>query len=126
MPPVAKKVLIIDDDRTIHLTLRTLFEKNGYQVIAALDAMQGVMMGRQAKPDLIVLDIMMPAGGGYYVYENLQRMSYSFQVPVIVYTAADLNEVSARLGGINTIRFIQKGAGMESLLKTADELLGGG
>ena len=46
-----KKILVIEDDKTIQLLLKVVLERGGYQVVSALDGMQGLMLARQVKPD---------------------------------------------------------------------------
>lgn len=123
MPP-RKKILVIDDDKTTHSILKLALEKAGYQVFAALDAMQGMMSAKQLKPDLIVLDILMPAGGGFAVYERLQMMSGSFQVPFIIYSSLPGSEILAKIQEGPTVKVLNKGGRLEELLAAAAELTG--
>ncbi|MDD2805677.1 MAG: response regulator [Elusimicrobiales bacterium] len=123
MPP-RKKVLVIDDDKTIHAILKMAFEKAGYQVFAALDAMQGMMMAKQVRPELIVLDIMMPAGGGFAVYDRLQMMSGSFQVPFLIYSSVPGSEIMAKIQEGPTVKILSKTAKLEEVIAAANELTG--
>jgi CheY-like chemotaxis protein len=59
-----KTILVIDDDKNVHNILKIALEYEGFRVLAALDPMLGVKTARENKPDLIILDAMMPAGGG--------------------------------------------------------------
>jgi len=70
-----KKVLIVDDDKAIQNMVKAVLEQAGYEVSAALDAMQGPMFARKVKPDLIVLDINLPGGSGEKVFERLRAMT---------------------------------------------------
>lgn len=120
-----KKILIVDDDKTVHALLKLIFEKAGYQVFPALDAMQGMMMAKQIRPDLIVLDIMMPAGGGFSVYERLQMMSGSFQVPFLIYSSMPYGEISAKIPESPSVAILSKTANQEQLLEAAARLTSG-
>ncbi len=124
MTGAAKKVLIIDDDKIIHSILRLAFTKAGYQVFPALDAMQGMMMAKQIKPDLIVLDIMMPAGGGFAVYDRLQMMSGSFQVPFLIFSSVNRDEILKKIPEGPQVIVLAKTASMESVIESAGRLLG--
>lgn len=117
-----KKVLIIDDDKTVHSILKLTFEKAGYKVFAALDAMQGMMMTKQLRPDLIVLDIMMPAGGGFAVYERLQMMSGTFQVPFLIYSSMNRDEILAKIPEGPQVAILSKTAPLDSVLEAAARL----
>jgi CheY-like chemotaxis protein len=80
-PPT--KVLIIDDDKTVVSTVSAVLQAGGYKVASALDPVQGFMAVRRESPQVVVLDLMMPAGGGMQL---LQRLSSVVNVPVIVIT----------------------------------------
>lgn len=123
MPPLNKKILVMDDDKTVHSVLKLVFEKAGYQVFSALDAMQGMMMTKQVKPDLIVLDIMMPAGGGFAVYERLQMMSGSFQVPFLVYSSMSREDILAKIPEGQRVEVLSKTAPINTILAAAERLL---
>lgn len=88
-----KKILVIDDDRDVQMILRTALEKAGYQVTSALDGMQGPMIARQTNPDLIILDVMMPAGGGKAVYERLKQSAKTAAIPILIYSAMPRDQV---------------------------------
>ncbi len=124
MMATPKKVLVIDDDKTIHAVLRHAFTNAGYQVSSALDAMQGLMMAKQLKPDLIVLDMAMPAGGGSSVYERLQLMSDSFQVPFLIYSGKSLAEVRELIPEAPNMEVLNKTAKIDEVLAAAARLTG--
>lgn len=119
-----KKILIVDDDKTVHTMLKMVLEKAGYQVFAALDAMQGLMMTRQVRPDLVILDLMMPAGGGISVYERLQMMSGTFQVPFLIYSSMERSEIDKLLQEGPTVAIVGKAAPVADILAAAERLLG--
>ncbi len=123
MPPPNKKILVMDDDKTVHSILKLVFEKAGYQVFSALDAMQGMMMAKQVKPDLIVLDIMMPAGGGFAVYERLQMMSGTFQVPFLIYSSVSREDILAKIPEGQRVEVLSKTAPIDTILAAAERLL---
>lgn len=110
-----KKVLVIDDDKAIHAALRPLLTGAGYQMISALDAMQGVMMARQSPPELIILDINMPAGGGLAVFERLRTLNGTMQVPILICTAVALDTVRAKIPEAPDVAFLQKPASLQAI-----------
>ena len=65
------KILLIDDDKTVVNMLSAVLSAAGYQVISALDPVQGFMAVRREKPQLVLLDLMMPAGGGMPLLKKL-------------------------------------------------------
>jgi DNA-binding response OmpR family regulator len=80
------KVLLVDDDRDLVAALRLAFERRGCRVTAAHDSEEGLRKAEEGRPDLIVLDIMMPEMDGISVCKELRKTS---NVPVIILTARD-------------------------------------
>ena len=78
-----KKILIVDDERDIVKVLVIRLESSGYEVISAFDGAQGVFMAHKEQPDLIILDIRMPAGDGFSVAERLKRSTHTWTIPII-------------------------------------------
>ena len=83
----AKRVLIIDDDKTMVTLMTTLLRKEGFQVIAAFDGASGFMVAQKQRPDLILLDMQMPAGGGEAVWSRLAASAHTSAIPVVYVTA---------------------------------------
>jgi CheY-like chemotaxis protein len=119
-----RKVLVIDDEKDIHAALRAIFQARGDQVLSALDPVQGLMLARQAKPDLIVLDINMPGGGGYTAYERFSTLAGTMEIPILVYTAVPLQEVEGRIPKSPTTAILSKPAAPEAIAAAAEKLLG--
>lgn len=80
------KILLVDDEKKILTMLRAYLEKEDYQIVEALDGRQALDAFRQEKPDLIVLDIMLPVMDGLEVCREIRRTS---EAPVIMLTARD-------------------------------------
>ena len=70
-----KKVLVVDDEMNIRLFLKTLLETSGYSPHLAKNAREGLERAWEIKPDLIILDVMMPGEGGLVMYQGLDRKS---------------------------------------------------
>ncbi|MCJ7612985.1 MAG: response regulator, partial [Candidatus Aminicenantes bacterium] len=66
-----KTILVADDDPEIVKLLSIQLKRAGYEVLAAMDGLQAVMIVHKSTPDLIILDMLMPAGGGASVLEKL-------------------------------------------------------
>ncbi len=84
------KVLTVDDDRDLVEALRIVLESGGYEAVAAYDAEEGLEKARSEKPDLILLDVMMPsATEGFHFVWKLRNLEgeYFRTVPVILLTA---------------------------------------
>ena len=90
-----KKILIVEDDPGIQMSLKDEFESEGYFVFAANDGEKGLMMIKERKPDLIILDIMLPELDGYEVCKKLRREGDN--TPIIMLTVKD-KEIDKVLG----------------------------
>jgi DNA-binding response OmpR family regulator len=82
-----KRVLIVDDEMNIRLFLKTLVETSGYKPYLARNAGEGLERAHEEKPDLIILDVMMPGEGGLRMYQGLQEDEALKGVPVIMLSA---------------------------------------
>ena len=117
-------ILIVDDERDIHRVLKAILEGAGYSVASALDSMQALMSARQVRPDLIVLDIQMPGGGGVKVYERLRINNNFLTTPILIYTAINLQEVRKQVPEHPKTEILAKPAQPEEILLAVERLLG--
>lgn len=83
-----KTVLLVDDDNTVLLTIGVRLKAMGYKVHTAKDAASAVCSARKVEPDVVVLDISLPAGDGFTVAERLQQLIGSAATPIIFITAS--------------------------------------
>ena len=81
------KVLIVDDDADIVDAMRFVLEKNGYKVIIATDGNSGLGKTRAEKPDVIILDVMMPGLDGFEVARELKQDAQTKHIPILMLTA---------------------------------------
>jgi CheY-like chemotaxis protein len=79
-----QKILVIDDNRALVLAAEKVLQKEGYTVCTALNGLDGLLKARSEKPDLILLDIVMPDMDGYKVCRELRSDSNTTQIPVII------------------------------------------
>lgn len=82
-----KTVLVVDDQLEMRLFLRTLLETHGFRPVLATDGQRGFESAQQVKPDVIVLDVMMPNEGGAIMYRKLKADARLSRVPVIMLSA---------------------------------------
>jgi len=81
------RILVVDDERLITTMLKDILEANGYEVLVAYDGQEGLRQARAWRPDLIILDIMMPKLDGFKV-ARLLKFDRNFQhIPIIMLTA---------------------------------------
>ena len=82
-----KKVLIVDDDVDVRKFVSKLVERAGYEVVEAKNGVEGMGTVREDKPDLIILDILMPKQSGIRMYRELKTDEPLRDIPVIVLSA---------------------------------------
>ena len=92
---MAKSILIVEDDNNIADLLRLYLEKEGYQATIAADGTQGIDLYRRLRPDLVLLDVMMPGVDGWGVLRAIRQDS---QTPVIMLTAK--GETTDKVSGL--------------------------
>ncbi len=78
------RILIIEDDISSARGLAKILLTYGFEVITAIDACQGLSQTFEKKPDLVILDLMLPAGGGLSVLKNIRSSSQIMNTPVVV------------------------------------------
>lgn len=109
-----KKILIVEDDANISKALSIRLKSWGYQVRSAPDALSSVEVAMQFEPDLLLLDISIPAGDGFSVGERLQTLLPK-QMPMIFITASRNPELRERAKEIGAAAFFQKPYDAEEL-----------
>ena len=110
------KILIVDDDRDIRLGLGTRLRASGFEVAFAEDGMGAIAAARRERPDLVLLDIGLPAGDGYVVLDRLSKNTALSMIPVVVLSARNAQENEKRALEAGAVAFFQKPADNESLL----------
>ena len=93
---MTKKILIADDEPDMVRMLANRLKANNYEVIAALDGMQALSAARREQPDLIILDIRMPARDGYSVLEALRLSAQTTLIPIIFLSALPASQVKEK------------------------------
>ena len=83
---MSKRILIIDDEPDIVTFLSAVLEENGYSSISASDGVEGLETLRREKPDLVLLDLMMPKKSGITMFQELRKDPELGQIPVVVVT----------------------------------------
>ncbi|MDP8215746.1 MAG: response regulator [Candidatus Kaelpia imicola] len=120
---MAKKILIVDDEPDVIKVLGMRLKANNYEVISAQDGIQAVSIAHREKPDLIILDIKMPAQDGYAVYENLRMAVSTNLIPIIFLTALPPEEVEKRVQELDADGYISKPFDTENILNKIKELI---
>jgi DNA-binding response OmpR family regulator len=111
-----KKILIVDDERDIVKALMIRLQGAGYEVVTAFDGAQAIFVAHKEKPDLIILDIRMPAGNGFGVAEKLKHSASTFSIPVIFLTGSPERNSEERAMTLGARFYIKKPYDPEDLL----------
>ena len=119
-----KTILIVDDDPDVRLGLHVRLKANHYNVIFAGDGMASIAQARKHMPDLIILDLGLPAGDGFSVLERLKANDSLSLIPVIVVSARDLNANMDRALKAGAKAVLQKPVDNAELLKVIRQALG--
>ncbi|HXN23764.1 MAG TPA: response regulator [Candidatus Dormibacteraeota bacterium] len=119
-----KTILIVDDDPDVRLGLHVRLKANHYDVIFAGDGMASIAEARKHMPDLIILDLGLPAGDGFSVLERLKANDSLSLIPVIVVSARDLNANMDRALKAGAKAFLQKPVDNAQLLSVIRQVLG--
>ena len=120
----SKKILIIEDEKELAFGLATLLKPQGYSTIVAYDSVFGISLAHKEKPDLIILDLGLPAGGGFYVLENLKNSIATYDIPVLVLTAQQGVDLEAKVKQAGAVAYFHKPFDPVSLLSQIKEILG--
>ena len=103
-----KTVLLIDDDNVFLLTIGVRLKSMGYVVHAAKDAVSAISAVRKTNPDVIVLDVSLPAGDGFMVAERFQQLISAAATPIIFVTASERSGMSERAMKLGAVAFLNK------------------
>ena len=118
-----KRILIIDDDPVIIKLTEIRLKANGYEVITSTEAPEGLEKAIKQKPDLIILDVMMPIVNGYNFCRLLKNHHDHKGTPVILLTSRG-SEQDRRIGTeVGANAYLTKPVNIEELLKTVKELI---
>ena len=119
-----KKILIVDDEINVIKVIASRLKANNYDVVSASDGTFAVKKAIEEKPDLIILDIRMPAGGGVSVFENLKRLDSTMMTPIIFITAHPTEEIKQQVLEMGANDFVAKPFDPEDLLVKVRKALG--
>lgn len=120
-----RRILVIDDDQELCAVMADLLSHNGFEVKEAHDGYAGVSAAIAFHPDLIFLDLDMPAGGGFGVVESLRKNERFKKTPIFVITG-NRSEVMERRVLDAGLVYIRKPVEMKGLIERVNSALGPG
>lgn len=118
-----KKILIVEDEDQMVDLLTIRLEANGYEVITAGDGSAGLEKAQKEKPDLMILDLMLPKMDGYKVCGLLKRDARYAKIPIIMFTAKAQEEDRDLGREVGVDAYLTKPFEPEVLLAKIEELL---
>lgn len=118
---MAQTVMLVDDDPQLMHVVSMFFELEGYNVVQAKDGREAIAMLAEYVPDVILLDLMMPDVSGIEVCQHVRADRRLKEIPVIVFTAAEMKEEELRAAGAD--RFITKPYSLEGLRRVVRTLI---
>lgn len=115
------KILVVDDEQDVAKALMVRLKANGYRVVIASDSVQAFIMANKERPDLILLDVMIPGGGGFVVAERLKQSETTRCIPIVFLTGIPGGEEKAHQLGASG--YVMKPYHPDELIETVHRAL---
>lgn len=116
-----KTILLVDDDPELRDGLRVVLEKQGHQVLEATNGIQAKEVVHRQRPDLVILDMMMPRMGGFPVLEHFKGRADA--PPIIMITANEGSRHKAYAEWLGVVSYLRKPFAMDQLLESVAKAL---
>lgn len=116
---MAKKILVVDDEPDIRASVKAVLEKNGFKVVTAINGDDGLAKWKKEKPDLILLDIMMPGTPVREIVPQMKGAKIAY-LSVVRTSEAEKEDLMASK---NVVDFIQKPFDIDELVKRVKKLV---
>jgi len=117
-----KKILIVDDNEDLSKGLKIYLRSHNYLTVVAGDAVSAISQAKKEKPDLIILDLGLPAGDGYLVMDRLSNIDELATIPIIVVSARDYKVHKERSLNAGAKAFFQKPTDSVALLAAIENV----
>jgi DNA-binding response OmpR family regulator len=118
-----RKILIVEDDADIRGLLSLRLRQRSYDTSVATDGMTALTVARREQPDLVVLDLGLPAGDGFTVMQRMRAITSLVDVPVVVITARDAATNREKAEAFGAVAFVEKPIDFDQLLDTIEAVL---
>lgn len=120
---MSKKVLIVDDEPNIVLSVEFLMKREGYEVVTAADGQEALDTVADARPDLVILDVMMPRKNGFEVCAELRADPQLAAMPILMLTAKGREAEMKKGLSLGADAYITKPFSTHELVARVNELL---
>ena len=118
------KVLIVDDEKLIQITTKLVLESAGHDVLTAGDGENAIETAKSDRPDLILLDIMMPGIDGWETLSRLKEDPVTEDIPVIVFTAREHSRGKQLARDMKAVDYLQKPFEADDLIALVEQHAG--
>jgi len=118
-----KTILVVDDEPHVRILVSSRLQANGYKVVSAYGGTMALDKVREQKPDLILLDMVMPDLSGYEVAKQLKANPDTMNIPIIIFTASNAKELENKCRELGLNYIIMKPFSAEVLLAMVKESL---
>lgn len=103
-----KKILLIEDEIVLAEMYKDRFEKEGFEMVVAFDAEEGLKLTRKEKPNLIILDILLPRGNGVSFLQKMRKISQIADIPVVILSNYDQPQTKEDALGLGAKAYLIK------------------
>ena len=118
-----RKIVMIEDSKAASTVLKEVLESEGHTVLHAADGVAGLALARREKPDLILLDLLLPKLNGYQDCNSLMRDSLTRHTPILIISTLDTPESIEKAKTCGARNFMKKPYNLEDLLREIKRLL---
>ena len=116
-------IIIVDDSSTNNLLCKILFDEKGYKTSIIDNGKQAISTIRNAKPDMVLLDLMMPQTDGLAVLRDLKSEDNTKDIPVIIVSASDSSAYINEVMQLKPLDYVKKPIGLNDLLGKVEDHL---
>lgn len=120
-----KKILLVEDESALQKTLGDILIYEGYETISALDGEIGLQLAETKKPDLILLDLVLPKVNGFEVLKKLRETEETKNIPIIVLTnLGEIGDIDKAIGLGATTYLVKAQYSLEEVVEKVKKALG--
>jgi len=120
---MGRKIVMIEDSKAASTVLKDVLSAEGHTVLHAADGVTGLALARREKPDLILLDLLLPKLNGYEVCNALMRDNLTRHIPVLIISTLDTPESIEKAKLCGARNFMKKPYDLDTLLREIKRLL---
>ena len=117
-----KKALVIDDNPVVVRLNQSLLRTEGYEVFVAKDGIEGVEKAKTIKPDVILLDLILPGMHGFEVCKTLKADAGTKGIPIIIITGSGLEDIAEEEPDVKAEAYLAKPYGIKELREALDKV----